>query len=521
MSINQDTFDEVVKENMEDFGMDKEEAARDAIEQFKFQGANLSQVNTSADGVRRDIRAAVVALLETLRQMESWPKGTKAVECLAILSTLSDLCDEEAESCGNKNKTCLGEAGGIGVVAQLLAGGEEMIGRADNSPEIEVLVRTLSTLQDACRNHERNRDAFAYTNMAQVNRIVVGAMEQHDTGVAEAGLRLVTVVCTKTENNKANFMQHQGATILKTALQRFGNGDSKNSAVTKEACGALRSVTMGDDGRKDFSGTYESVRALVSNGAVLLLLDAAREFKDDSSTLSWVFLALKQLAANNESVKQIVDNGGLHLVSEVIIAFPSEAIVCRTGLSLFRNICANDVFKTKLLNDGGLRLILGCMHEHKCDKTLQEHGCGAMAAMALRSPPSGAKIVEEGGIVAIVEAMRQHPSAQALQRQACLCIRNIAARGPSLRNRMLDEGCEGALREAGKLGGCVDEAYGALRDLRCEVELVTIGENGKVQVGVKAFGEQVNFNATTDETRDIQKRVQNSAAAPAHAGYSL
>lgn len=34
---------------------------------------------------------------------------------------------------------------------------------------------------------------------------------------------------------------------------------------------------------------------------------------------------------------------------------------------------------------------------------------------------------------------------------------------------MLDEGCERVLREAGKLGGCVDEAYGALRDLRCEV----------------------------------------------------
>lgn len=54
-----------------------------------------------------------------------------------------------------------------------------------------------------------------------------------------------------------------------------------------------------------FSGTYESVRALVSNGAVLLLLDAARELRDDSSILSWVFLALKQLAANNESVKQV------------------------------------------------------------------------------------------------------------------------------------------------------------------------------------------------------------------------
>ena len=38
MSITQDTFDEVVKENMEDFGMDRKGAAEDAVEQFKAQG---------------------------------------------------------------------------------------------------------------------------------------------------------------------------------------------------------------------------------------------------------------------------------------------------------------------------------------------------------------------------------------------------------------------------------------------------------------------------------------------------
>ncbi|CAN0054579.1 unnamed protein product, partial [Hapterophycus canaliculatus] len=59
----------------------------------------------------------------------------------------------------------------------------------------------------------------------------------------------------------------------------------------------------------------------------------------------------------------------------------------------------------------------------------------------------------------------------ALTTQACLCIRNIAARGPSLRAGLLDDGCEPALREAGKLRGCVDEAYGALRDLQCEVRV--------------------------------------------------
>lgn len=38
MSITQETFDEVVKENMEDFEMDREAAAEDAVEQFKAQG---------------------------------------------------------------------------------------------------------------------------------------------------------------------------------------------------------------------------------------------------------------------------------------------------------------------------------------------------------------------------------------------------------------------------------------------------------------------------------------------------
>lgn len=39
MFVTQDTFDEVVKENMEDFGMDRQSAAEDAVGQFKAQGA--------------------------------------------------------------------------------------------------------------------------------------------------------------------------------------------------------------------------------------------------------------------------------------------------------------------------------------------------------------------------------------------------------------------------------------------------------------------------------------------------
>ncbi|CAM9719548.1 unnamed protein product [Ectocarpus fasciculatus] len=555
--ITQETFDEVVKENMEDFDMDRESAARDAVGQFNAQGADLSNVDTSADGVRKDARAAIKDHVERLRgfdlddggEGEAFPKSG----CLEALSSVGDMCREEGAA-GEANRAAVGEAGGVGAIARFLGGD------ADESSPGNVVLAALNTLQDVCRNSERNRDAFIYTNMDQLTSLLlrwttpptphtgscsanapgdgvravdpgpisedaesVGKEKKKDKAVfVAAGLKTVRIVCTKAENNKGSFMRRKGANVLVETLRRYGAGEGRDATVTREACAALRSVTLGDDRRKDFSGTYDNVKGLVSAGVIPLLLEAARASEEDSATLSTVFLALKQLAANDESVKLIVENGGLDLVSGAVVAFPQEAVVCRTALSLFRNISANDVLKTRLLQEGGLRLVLGCMAQHPHDKTLQEHGCATMAAMSLRSPPNGEQIVREGGISAAVQAMRRHPTVQPLQRQACLCIRNIAARGPSLRPAMLDEGCEAVLREAGKLRGCVDEAYGALRDLQCEVGLVTMGESGKVQIGVTAFGEEKpNFNPSLQETKDLEERIEGSATAPAHSGHRL
>ena len=45
--ISQETFDGVVKENMEEFEMDREEAVKEAISQFEQQGVNLNNIVTS------------------------------------------------------------------------------------------------------------------------------------------------------------------------------------------------------------------------------------------------------------------------------------------------------------------------------------------------------------------------------------------------------------------------------------------------------------------------------------------
>lgn len=45
--ITQETFDAVVQENMEEFEMDLHEAVQDAIDQFKTQGVDMSNLITS------------------------------------------------------------------------------------------------------------------------------------------------------------------------------------------------------------------------------------------------------------------------------------------------------------------------------------------------------------------------------------------------------------------------------------------------------------------------------------------
>lgn len=66
--------------------------------------------------------------------------------------------------------------------------------------------------------------------------------------------RCLRCCCALARSSSGSFMRRKGALILVASLRRYGAGESKDAVVTKEACAALRSVTLGDDRRKDFSG---------------------------------------------------------------------------------------------------------------------------------------------------------------------------------------------------------------------------------------------------------------------------
>ena len=85
--ISQETFDDVVKENIEEFDMDAAEALQDAIKQFLKQGVTLSNIDTSGGVGRQEILDAISELDKVSRAGDATDEAI--LKAISTVSTLS------------------------------------------------------------------------------------------------------------------------------------------------------------------------------------------------------------------------------------------------------------------------------------------------------------------------------------------------------------------------------------------------------------------------------------------------
>jgi len=90
--ISQETFDEVVEENIVDFEMSKEEALADTIKQFQSQGVDLSCLDTSGGIGRQELLDHIKTLeayvqldKDTIHQQESIDNVVNAMNSLCTM----------------------------------------------------------------------------------------------------------------------------------------------------------------------------------------------------------------------------------------------------------------------------------------------------------------------------------------------------------------------------------------------------------------------------------------------------
>jgi len=125
--ISQDTFDESVKETMDDFDMSFEEAVQEAIEQFTMQGVDLRNIRHDDPAERVNVTAGVKAACDTLRaavlateasepnvegERLPTPENTEKA-----LGALKDLLQESEIS--DERRAAAGEEGAVGIIAAI------------------------------------------------------------------------------------------------------------------------------------------------------------------------------------------------------------------------------------------------------------------------------------------------------------------------------------------------------------------------------------------------------------------
>ncbi len=332
-----------------------------------------------------------------------------------------------------------------------------------------------------------------------------------------------------------------------TANGSVGCGDNQVELAVGLAAAAMSSTRV-------LAVNDEIVQALVAVGilkSVKVVLDMSVVETNDVDKVTKK--EAKQNSDEDVQEDDDVENVDNQRIPDNKVLFLQRQQLATGAVGLIRNLSGNDEIKTTLCLGSNtsstangtsnttvpsvLPSIMQAMSIYKNCSALQEHGCGALAAMALRKPSNASRIIHENGASSILTALKLFPTNVLVQRQGALAIRNIVSRlvantssedtmqnetvesvsnnegvnstnnteenSTSVRDIFLDLGAEVVLRGiTGRHQGSVDEAYAALRDLGINVSMLKYdAETQTTTSRTVMFGDiKPQFRAVYDES---------------------
>jgi hypothetical protein len=519
--ITQETFDEVVKENIEDLEMDMEEAYEDAVQQFQTQGVDLSNIWT-----KPKVEGGEMNPIELVQKIAKSIPAEKEIEVENVASVLADVnaLAKIIEEGKEQTQSLLGTNGGIEALIDGI-----------NLHDDQIMPACLHTMKILIKNHVTNRDFVREKGMATLT--FAARSQLLNPVMLTKCFSTIRAATQKNENNKINFSKCGGNELLFNAMESYWG----NHECLVETCALLKSVTQKDDQRQDFSQAYDCAALFVEKGMLeriviplkaigeevaqpASIFDVASAEKVETpedkaqklkvSAIVGLCGVIKNLCAKGDSVKAIYDLGGLTPTIKVLVTFLNNAAVAKHAMMVVRSVAAQDDYKEVVSER--IPLVLRVLEVHNKNAGVCEQCCATVANLCLKQPDIAAKLGEAGAIPLIVRAIRTHLADEdkrgniaLFMRQAALAVRNMVVRNAELRPLFLEEGVEPLLREAHQYRHCDDEAYSALRDLQCEVASL----NRKyTQAG--AYKKASNFRDTFDESKNLGDAIANEAHAP-------
>lgn len=447
--ITQETFDAAVRENMEEFEMDPDEALREAVEQFESQGVDLSCIVKAVPIISSTDNQEEQAH-EVLQALESLQIGRDSAGMTADLKTFTEQC-----LLGFAQRYLAAQKDAYPIILSYCKKSME---------EQEAVLAVLSALAALTDGQPDLLDAEGQQFLLDVLK-----KYQADSSVTRVAISAVRHSCLKHEQNRQDLVKGGVLPLLTGAITLHGGC----AEMAKEACAALRVMTFDDDVRVTFGHAHEHAKIIVlEHSGLKVLIEAAKGHLGDTSVLSELCATLSRLAVRNEFCQDICDLGGLKLMMTLLADSYESAELVRQVLSAIRAIAGNDDVKDAVVNAGGVQLIVIAMNRHMSNAAVCEQACACLSVLALRKPNNCTVIMENGGALAALQTMKTHADVVNVQKQACMLLRNLVARMRNFSQTILEMGAEALIAQAlQNHQDCGDVGKAALRDLGCQVEL--------------------------------------------------
>mmetsp|Transcript_14951 Transcript_14951/g.23495 ORF Transcript_14951/g.23495 Transcript_14951/m.23495 type:complete len:505 (+) Transcript_14951:87-1601(+) len=449
--ISQETFDEVVDENVEEFAMDLDEAMRDACAQFEQQGVDISALVTTVEGREKSEQVKVyVAKLDELLKAE------EDGDLVGLLEDLSNIC-----RAGDVERVTAGKLGAVGAAAFVCK---------KHVDDKRAVVAALNFLGVVLKTFD-NREIIPLKGAQALQH----CLEQYkDCPVVQsAGFSAITQAISKHEGNKRAFKDVGINTSVLTCLHAHQESRDTFIAVSR----FLRVYLSDDDRRPGVSpGTFTRARELGEDyeaGAVRPLVDfvAKEGTLSDEKLVSASFATIKAVAVNDLICKQFANKGGLEVALLAFEAHITDETVAANGCMLLKAVTRNDDIKRTVGKGKGLGLLLRALDEHMASSRVVEQALACLSVLCLRQPGNCETIANLGCLQLIISSMTRHADIASVQRPAICTLRNMVSswQNKELCSRILDEGAEPLIRKAKNTHPiCDDVAFAALRDLGCD-----------------------------------------------------
>lgn len=445
--ISQETFDDVVKENIVDFSMSPHEAKEETIKQFEAQGINLANI---IKDLAINKETGIPLLNEAIDHIKTHI-GEKSTDTKPLLNYLAVLDDECKKSI--PHRVLAGKNGAHDIIITLLE--QEL---SSSNPNQEILNKCVCA---AISLTNKQPDLFDAEALAMVMKLL-------STNPKDELLRLTLQwlgkACIMHEINRQNIMNADIVKLLKPLVL------ATNPNVMKDVCAVFRYLVLDDDIRVEYGKAHEHARQIA--GEVIVDLCKKLSAFDDISVLADIILTIGTLAVRNEFCVVIEEAGGLKLVLDIMSKNKDALKLNREGLKLLRALAGNDATKIHIIQQGAAPVIKELLHNNMNNDAIASAALACISTLTLRVKDNSTAFFETGIAETIVETIRLHPKNKIVQRNGAWAIRNMVSRSRDQCDSFLSCGAEDLLNAAmTEHPSITQDIKAALRDLGCKVEL--------------------------------------------------